>query len=67
MSVRAMARELGVRQQTLDRVLKSERGMGGKTFEAVMAARPEWWGLLNGSAPAGDNGREPGGAVSSTE
>ena len=60
LSVRAMARSLGINQQTLDRIIKGERGMGAKIFQTIMQARPEWWSLLNGSAPADNSdGRQP--------
>jgi len=61
LSVRKMALILGLNQQTLDRILKGKRGIGAKTFLTIMQARPEWWGLINGSAPADNpDGRQPG-------
>jgi len=61
LSVVAMAKELNLRQQTLDRILKGKRGIGRKSLVNIMSARPQWWGLINGSAPADDDdGRGPG-------
>lgn len=60
LSVRAMALDLGLNQQTLDRILKGQRSMGAKSFEIVMQARPHWWILLNGSVQADNpDGQEP--------
>lgn len=47
-SVRAMSRLLGLRQQTLDRIVKRQQGIGGQSFATIMYHRPEWWDLLNG-------------------
>ena len=58
-SVSEMARNLNLRQQTLDKILRGERGMGSRVFARVMEARPHWWPLLNGSAPV-DSGNNRG-------
>ena len=52
-NVSATARSLGLHQQTLDRILKGEAGMGIRTVTRILQARPEWWDLL------GDNGNQP--------
>jgi len=52
-NVSATARSLGLHQQTLDRILKREAGIGIRTFTRIMKARPAWWDLL------GDNGNQP--------
>ena len=58
-SVSEMARNLNLRQQTLDKILRGERGMGSRVFTHVMEARPHWWSLLNGTAPV-DSGNDRG-------
>lgn len=47
LSTSAMARELGLHQQTLDRILKSERGMGIRSLSAILQQRPGWRQLID--------------------
>jgi transcriptional regulator with XRE-family HTH domain len=56
-----LARQLGISQSTLNRILRNKRGLGIRVATKILQARPQWWGLVNGSEPAEDeNGREPG-------
>ena len=43
-----MARELGINQQTLNRIIRGEHRMGLVTAERVFAKRPQWRELING-------------------
>ena len=50
LSLQAIAMDLKLNQQTLYRIVNRQRRLGMDTFQAIMAARPQWWDLINGSA-----------------
>jgi len=61
LSIRAIARELGLHPQTLHRIINRQHGVGPSSLYKIISARPHWWDLINGSASPDDhpNGDQP--------
>jgi len=60
LSIQSFARELGLNQQTLHRILNRQRGIGMRSLKTILTNRPQWLNLINGSvAPDDPNGDQP--------